>query len=295
MPPEIAVIGAGPAGLAAAIQLKRYGFTPLIFEGAAVGGLLRNANLVENYPGFPTGISGSDLVKLMKEQARRIGLEITFQEVQELSYQNDYFLLTTSTRTNAFDIVLIASGTRPRTDHGVDIPEYLQSNIFYEVHPLLHLANKCIAIVGSGDAAFDYALNLSKRNQVIILNRSKHTRCLPLLSDRAARNNWIEYREETKILMVKEGQPSGLEIECEGSAGKASYRIDQLIFAIGREPQTSYLSSSLLPLTRDLEERGRLYFIGDVKNDRYRQTSIAVGDGVLAAMKIYQTLQENNT
>ena len=294
MQSEIAVIGAGPAGLAASIQLKRYGFNPFIFEREAIGGLLRNANLVENYPGFPAGVTGRDLVKLMREQARQIGLEITFQEVQELSYQNKHFQLTTPISTDIYDIVLIASGTRPRTNHGVVIPDHLQSHVLYEIYPLLHLADKRFAIVGAGDAAFDYALNLSKLNQVIIINRSNDTRCLPLLFERAARNPQIEYRENIKIRLIPEGQPSGLELECEGSTGKVSYRVDKLIFAIGREPQTAYISSSLLPMIRDLEEQGRLYFIGDVKNEHYRQTSIAVGDGVLAAMKIYQSLQEKN-
>jgi len=294
MPLEIAVIGAGPAGLAAGIQLQRYGFSPHIYEREAVGGLLRNANLVENYPGFPAGISGRELVKLMQEQAQQIGLVITYQEVQEISYRNNHFLLTTPLRTNAYDIVLIASGTRPRTNHGVDIPVPLQPHVFYEIYPLRHLAEKRFAIVGAGDAAFDYALNLSKLNQVMILNRSKDIRCLPLLFERAARNPRIDYREEIKILAVKESRRAGLELECEGSTGQMSFLIDKLIFAIGREPQTGFIPSALLPMIRDLEEKGCLYFIGDVKNERYRQTSIAVGDGVLAAMKIYQSLQEKN-
>ncbi len=294
MPTEIAVIGAGPAGLAAAIQLKRYGFTPFIFERDAVGGLLRNANLVENYPGFPAGISGQALVKLMKEQARRIGLEITFQEVQELSYLNEHFLVKTPHRVAAFNIVLIASGTRPRINREVLIPEKLQAHVFYEVYPLLHLVGKQIAILGAGDAAFDYALNLSRRNQVILLNRSSQIRCLPLLFERVAQTSRVQYCDNIKILAVRESLLSGLELECEGSTGQVSYLIDKLIFAIGREPQTTFLSSSICPITRDLEEQGRLFFIGDVRNERYRQTSIAVGNGVLAAMKIYQSLQENN-
>src|SRR4030042_7192079 len=74
---DIIIIGAGPAGLAAAIQLKRYGIRPLLFERAVVGGLLRNANLVENYPGFPRGITGPGLVKLFARQAHKRGVDLT--------------------------------------------------------------------------------------------------------------------------------------------------------------------------------------------------------------------------
>ena len=80
----VMIIGAGPAGLATAIQLKRYGIHPLLFEGEEVGGLLRNANLVENYPGFPKGVSGSKLVNLFSRQAENLHIDVTHEQVLEL-------------------------------------------------------------------------------------------------------------------------------------------------------------------------------------------------------------------
>ena len=94
-PEPVAIIGAGPAGITAAIQLKRYGLSPMLFEKEAIGGLLRNANWVENYPGFPNGISGLKLTRLMAQQLKTVGVEGFFEEVLELDYAKEVFTLET--------------------------------------------------------------------------------------------------------------------------------------------------------------------------------------------------------
>lgn len=283
-PEDVTIIGAGPAGIAAAVQLKRFGFEPVVLERERIGGVLVNAHLVENYPGFPEGIRGADLVKLFEAQLRRIGVSVRFEEVIALDY-SDVFRIQTSRRLLSTRIVVIASGTRPRPVEGIAITGNAASRVLFEVHPIAEAEGKTVAIVGAGDGAFDYALNLSRRNRVIVLNRTARRRCLPLLWERARRIPQISYRENAVLTAVDE---SGERLSLTGTQPDGTWELeaDYVILAIGRIPRLDFLSEGLKARMARLEEEGRLYQIGDVKNGLYRQVSIAVGDGVRAAMSI---------
>lgn len=290
---DVLIIGAGPAGIAAGMQLKRYNLEPLLLERAEIGGLLKNANLVENYPGFPGGIAGLALVKLFKQQVSDLSLRIHYQEVTKLDIKKGHYFLA-ETRKDVYYSrrVVVATGTQPRRFQDFEIPEALNRYIFYEIYPLLDTSVKEIAIVGAGDAAFDYALSLAWRNKVKILNRGRGLKCLPLLWDRTKAESQIEYRENTAITSIKSHPVSGMLLECTTPVGPVTLRADYLIGAIGREPQLDFLSEQVIELASELEDQGLLYFIGDVKNGLYRQTSISVGDGVRAAMQIYRKIKE---
>ena len=290
---DVLIIGAGPAGIAAGMQLKRYGLEPVLLERAEIGGLLKNANLVENYPGFPGGISGPALVKLFERQVSDLSLGIHYQEVTKLDIEKGHYFLAETRKSVYYSRrVVVATGTQPRRFQDFEIPEELNRHIFYEVYPLLDTSGKEIAIVGAGDAAFDYALNLAWRNKVTILNHGRGLKCLPLLWERTKAESQIEYRENTAITSIKPHPISGILLECTTPAGLVSLQADYLIGAIGREPYLDFISERIIDLTPELEQQGLLYFIGDVKNGLYRQTSISVGDGVRAAMNIYWKLKE---
>lgn len=292
---QVIIIGAGPAGLATAIQLKRYGVQPLLFEGALAGGLLRNANLVENYPGFPAGISGLGLVNLFMQQAQNFGIDVTYEEVIELSYEQGLFQVKTKRQESyASRLAVIATGTKPIRFTGLGIPEELKVRVFYEVYDLLQTESKHIVIVGSGDAAFDYALNLSRKNQITILNRGEEPKCLPLLWERTLKVSAITYRNNTEVYQLSNDSKGGMLLDCRTPAGGIQYHADYLVGAIGREARLDCLSKTMLQQTRLLEDQGVLYMIGDVKNGIYRQTSIAVGEGVMTAMKICHKLKETH-
>ena len=111
---KLTIIGAGPAGISAAIQLKRHGIDPLLLEKGNVGGLLRNAWSVENYPGFPEGISGQELVRLFEEQLKKTNVRTVFEEVLSLDMKNGTFLLETPSRTFSSEKVVLATGTKPK-------------------------------------------------------------------------------------------------------------------------------------------------------------------------------------
>jgi thioredoxin reductase len=289
---NVIIIGAGPAGLATAFQLKRYGIHPLLFERAKVGGLLLNANLVENYPGFPQGIPGTDLVSLFALQAQHLNIDVIYEEVIELSYDQGLFQARTAQKNYLSRVAVIASGTKPLHFIDLTIPKVLTELVFYEVYDLLQAVGKCVVIVGSGDAAFDYALNLSKQNQVIILNRSEEPKCLPLLWERVQKVPAISYQAQAVICQLKKSPQGGILIECLSPAGDKQFQADYLVGAIGREAKLDFLSEAFHEQGKVLEEQGVLYLIGDVKNGIYRQTSIAVGEGILAAMKICRQLKE---
>lgn len=289
---SVIIVGAGPAGLAAAIQLKRYGIDALLLERDTTGGLLRNANLVENYPGFPGGISGIELVRLFEQQAYTTGVHVTQGEVVDLRYNGDAFEVATREDTFRSQVAVIATGTRAELLTDPQISAEVSELVHYEVVPLLEQRGKRIAIIGAGDAAFDYALNLSRHNRVTILNRSERVKCLPLLWERAQAKENIRYLANHAFTEIVRDGTGGLKLSFRSPAGSGALRVDYLVAALGRQPRLDFTSREVLARKDTLERQGVLYFIGDVKNDIYRQTSIAVGDGVRAAMRINEWFKE---
>lgn len=289
----VTIIGAGPAGIAAAIQLKRSGIDPFVVEKECVGGLLKNAHWVENYPGFPEGIAGIDLVSLFERQLGRYVPEVLFEEAINVGLDGQAFCVATTARRWASRIVVVASGTKPRKDPDVAIGPGAGERIFYDMYPLRDVAEKRIAIVGAGDAAFDYALNLGRDNDILILSRTEKSRCLPLLSERAARSPRIKVLDRTIVRRIVAGG-EGLNIECLSREKQTAGQVDFLVFAIGRQTSLDFLSETVRKRQRELEEQGRLYLIGDAHHGRFRQTAIAVGDGIEAAMRITKKQEESD-
>ena len=285
----VVIAGAGPAGIATAIQLKHCSITPVIFEKGEPGGLLRNANSVENYPGFPHKISGPQLARIFCTQLRRSGVKIFSDEVLKVEYKNKRFLVKTAGRLISTRFLVVASGTEPRRLEDVEISESVDNRIFYEVIHLLHQSRKSIAIIGAGDAAFDYALNLAKKNNVIIFNRSIRVRSIPSLFMAISKARNITYITGAIIKRISKNS-SGLRLLCQTESKVQGFQVSYLLVAIGRKPALGFLSKGLIENRKRLIARGRLYFVGDVKNGHCRQTSIAIGDGIRAGLLIYQRL-----
>ncbi|MFC2079575.1 NAD(P)/FAD-dependent oxidoreductase, partial [Candidatus Bipolaricaulota bacterium] len=150
---DVAIIGAGPAGIAAAIQLLRSGIEPLLLDSGTPGGLLWNAHRVDNYPGFPAGISGPRLIRRFLRQLQKTGGTVVKHRVTNLSIE-DHFILQTDTDLFGAKTVIVASGTSPCPVESIDISADCQDLVFRDVWPLRGGNGRRIAIVGGGDAAF---------------------------------------------------------------------------------------------------------------------------------------------
>jgi len=288
---KVLIIGAGPAGLAAAIQLKRYGIDSLLIDRNKTGSLLKNALLIENYPGYPAGISGIKLLQKIWKQVEKLDINTLFEKVIRLSSGQGFYIAQTASQLIEAEYVIIASGTKALIPE-LDIDDSIKKLIAYEVFPFIHLKNKQILVVGAGDAAFDYALNLSRNNKVCLLNRGKKLKCLALLKERQEQNHNITYLQQAWIEAVHKHK-SGLNIICVHHGKTIQIEADYLLFAIGRKAALDFIDHKLLTEQGITESsKSKLYFAGDVKNGLYRQAVIAAGDGIKVAMKIYHSMNK---
>jgi thioredoxin reductase len=173
------------------------------------------------------------------------------------------------------------------------LPEAARSRVVYEIEGILGLQKKTIAIVGSGDAAFDYALNLAKRhNEVVILNRKTRVKCLPLLFERTMDEDGICYEEDAELEQV-DFSDERLLLHYRQGAESRTLLVDFLVVAVGRVPELGCIPERARADYASLDNGGKFHLAGDVMRGQYRQTAIAVGDGLHAAMKIYENLKEN--
>jgi len=289
---QVVIIGAGPAGLAAAIQLQRQGIPALILERGQIGGLLNNAYWVENYPGFVEGITGADLADRIHQQAKRLGVIINREEVISVKYGGELFRIATNKRKIIAKLLVAATGTKARKLSQETNSAKQEGKILSEVFPIINEKGKTILIIGAGDAALDYALNLARDNQVTLLNRGIEIKGLPLLWDRVQENESIDYFSEMEIMKIDVTEPGKVSVIAKSCSQESSFCVDFLLAAIGREPELGFADRELLDRVGELQDKKVLFLIGDLKNGEFRQTSIAVGDGIRAAMDIGKKLEK---
>lgn len=288
-----AIIGAGPAGVAAAVQLKRNGVDLILLEKKAVGGLLRNAQRVENYPGFPAGISGLALASRLYKHLCAWRIPVLRRTVLALDRCRGGFLLRTSGESIRCSSLVVASGTRPRGSVDFPVDKGASRWIVREWLPLRNLRGGQAIISGAGDAAFDHALNLAGQGvEVTILDRGGRPTALGLLQERCRRSG-VGYQNHAAIREVESGKGYHLAVLYSRKGRNLVIHGDRLILAWGREPELRFFPATWPVLDSGTALWPGIHFTGDVNGSQFRQAAIAAGEGVKAAMEIVRQIEES--
>ena len=285
---KVAIIGGGPAGCAAAVQLKRSGMDPIVFEQCNIGGLAINANQIENYLGFPQGIDGLEFVQLLENHIDAFAVEVFFEKINKIEYENNEFILFSDKKKCICEYLILATGTTPIIPEIDGMDTLIQNNLLaYDVSniPEEKASNSNIAILGGGDAAFDYALNLEKKqNNIAIIHRSNVFKCLPLLYDRVMQLDAIQIMDPAIVTELQEEEGEVKVILKDLSAIEAEF----VLIAYGRKPEDELVS--MIPKETI---NSQAFLIGDLINGKYRQISVATSDGIIIAMKILDLIYDN--
>ncbi len=294
MEKRVAIIGAGPAGLSASIQLSRFGISHFVFERSIPGGLLRNGNLIGNFAGSYPYVSGSVLAENMVRHFKSYPQEIINSNVSGIRYdpENDRFHIKAGESFYVSQYIIAASGTKPvKPEILSSVPEELMKNIHYEIDNIAGLSGKQVIIVGGGDCAFDYSLTLGEENKVEILNRSEKIKALKILRKMVLTNKKISYRNNVVIEEICRGEEKPLKVKLIDKKNIVYQECDTMVFAIGRDPDDLYLSGFEADELDSHIRNGKIHLAGDIKNREFRQAVIAAGNGVESAMKIFKKLK----
>jgi len=292
---ELIIIGGGPAGLAAGIYAARARISTLLIEKGLPGGQIVNAELVENYPGFPNGISGAELVSLMEMQAVKYGLEITMAEVAGVSANGtDKFIKTDRDEYNA-KAVIIASGSEYARLNVRGEDEFRGKGVSYcATCDGAFFRDKAVAVIGGGDVALNDALFLTRfTSNVKVIHRRDQLRATKILQERAFAEPSIGFIWDTVVEAISgEGHVDRLQLRNVKTGAKSALETYGVFIAVGFRPNTGYLSGflSLSPegfvvVNSRLETSvSGIFAAGDIRVGSPRQVVTAVGDGATAAI-----------
>ncbi len=309
---DVIIIGSGPAGLTAAIYTARANMAPLVIEGEPSstsdqpGGQLMLTTEVENFPGFPEGIMGPELMMHFRAQASRFGAEFITQKATKVDFNQRPFMVEVGDVSYKAHTVIISTGAQslmlglPNEDrligHGLSTCATCDGFFFKDQE---------IAVVGGGDSAVEEATFLTRfASKVYLVHRRDELRASKIMQERALNNSKIEILWNKKVTEIHGDEKlSGVLLEDTVSGEENALPVTGLFIAIGHQPNTSLFANQL-----DLKDNGYLvtepnssktqvagvFACGDVQDDYYRQAITAAGSGCMAAIDAERWLEENN-
>ena len=291
------IVGSGPAGLTAAVYAARGNLRPMVFEGLAAGGQLMLTSDVENYPGFPDGILGPELMTKFREQAGRFGAEFVTADAERIDLTESPFGVWVDGREFRGEALIVATGASARM-LGLDSEQRLLGHgvstcatcdgFFFRGKPL--------AVVGGGDSAVEEALFLTKfATEVTLIHRRDELRASKIMADRARVNPKISFRWNAVVdEVLGNGRVEALRLRDTVTDEPSELAVGGLFVAIGHDPNTALLRGQL-----ELDEGGYVktapdstsasvsgvFAAGDVQDHVFRQAVTAAGSGCMAAME----------
>jgi thioredoxin reductase (NADPH) len=292
---QVVIIGGGPAGLTAGLYCARSRASTLLIEKGIMGGQITNAERVENYPGFPKGISGIELGQLIHEQATSYGLETLPAEVTKVVPGQKHNLVSSSEGDFVAEAIIIASGSQFRKLGVPGEDKFVGKGISYCATcdgPLFK--GRTVAVIGGGDTAVTEALYLSKfASSVKVIHRRSQLRADKILQEKAMADPKIEFIWDTVVTQIEgEGIVKQLMIKNTKNAKLSMLELAGVFVAIGSQPNSAQWRG-LLPLdeegyiiTNELMETKipGIFAAGDVRHNSARQAITAAGDGATAAI-----------
>lgn len=303
---DTVILGSGCAGLTAAIYAARANLKPLVIEGHEPGGQLSITTLVENFPGWPEGIQGPQLIENMKQQAARFGAEFRMGHLAAADLGKRPIALKVGTETIHTRTLIIASGASARwlglpseqalIGHGVSSCATCDGFFF---------SGKEIAVIGGGDSAMEEALFLTRfATKVTLLHRREHFRASHIMLERAMAHPQIKFRTNVaveEVLGVEQKEVTGVRLRDIVTGEKEILNISGLFLGIGHEPNAKMFAGQI-----DLDDDGYVkstdyvftrvpgvFACGDVQDRRYRQAITAAGSGCMAALEVEKYLEEH--
>jgi len=301
---NVVIIGSGCAGLTAAIYAARANLQPLVVRGAHAGGQLTLTTLVENFPGFPKGVQGPELIELMQKQATEFGAEFLEGNVTRVDLSQRPFVLEVHQERLETSTLIIASGAsakllgleseRKLLGHGVSTCATCDGYFF---------RGKEVAVVGGGDTAAEDALFLTRyAKEVNIIHRRDQLRASKIMQDRLHRNEKIKFIWNTEvedILDADKREVSGIQLRNIKTEKEVLKPVDGVFIGIGHQPNTSLFRGQLevddlgYLITREGSKTNTpgVFAAGDVKDRFYRQAITAAGSGCMAAMEAERFLE----
>ncbi len=301
---DLIIIGGGPGGLTAAIYAARERIKTLLLEKGLVGGAAAATEFIENYPGFPEGIEGPDLMARFKKQAEKFGVEIIeLKEVKKIIPEGDAIEIRTDKERFTAYAVIIASGAIPRNLNIPGEKEYAGKGVSYCGicdGPLYR--GKDIAVIGGGDAAAEEALSLTRfARQIILVHRRQELRAAKILQEELKRNKKIKlFLNHIPVSINGKDVVTSITVQDKGSIIKKDIEVSGVFIYVGFLPNSKFLgdliklNESGYIITNEKMETSLtgIYAVGDVREKELKQVDVACAEGTIAALSAARYIEK---